>query len=165
MDPSIITYQTVATKEANIVVPISRFLERELTRTPVRKPEIQTARASVTTCASMSHVPFLVGIARTNNFVESTAESGRNMHMHNMTPAIRTQVGFTPRLMLFIKLVDILSPHFGRTGGLGPFTPPDAPHAVTQALLFAYFAIHVRGFERSDFGNCSPQQRAHTDIK
>jgi hypothetical protein len=48
IDPKSITYQTVTAREASIVVTISRPFEKELTSTPVKKPETQKASASST---------------------------------------------------------------------------------------------------------------------
>jgi hypothetical protein len=91
------------------VVPISRFLEKEPTSKPVRKPETQKARTSSTRVVIINRAPYLIGLIKRDNCAENAEKSGKNMNMHSTTPVAKTQVGLITERNLLIRPVDILS--------------------------------------------------------
>jgi hypothetical protein len=111
IDPSSITYQILTTKDASIVILTSRLLEKELTITPVRKPEAEKATTSSVSCVVTKRVSYLIGVTRRNSHPVHPTKSGTSIHLHNTTPAVRTHVTLTANLIWFVGTIAIVSPH------------------------------------------------------
>lgn len=105
-----IIIQMATTRDATIVVPISRFGEREPTISPVRKPETQKAAAFNINSVTMNRVSYLVGLIQRKTCTDRAEKRGTNIHLHNTTPAIKTPILFMVNLILLATTLDIVPP-------------------------------------------------------